>query len=472
MPSALRAPGHLQPPPGAAAVAAPEQQPPMANPLLAAAPIPAQNPNEKLPLETATHGSGMHAGNTTNPLIASAGDLLVFLGRLRTGRVEMPAQPLRDHVVQELRRVSTDLHTRGISRDDHDLTLYALAATADDILQNLPGSDSAYWQQYSVSAELLQDRSTAMGFFRHLERISGMGMQQLHVLELMLTCLSLGFEGKFRAEGDGSLALARLRQDVYFRVRALQARPAAELSLKWLPVIKGGRRRNARLPIWLIGGIAAGMVAGMFATLSWVLSTEAQASQNRVLALNAQSGMVEVERTPVVMPVIEEATPEPEPQPRAVYVPPPPPQLDRIKGALAPQIDQGLVTVTTKGDFIVIRVGPELRFGSGSADLQSEFAPLARQIAGALNPEKGQIVIEGHSDNIPLSGTGRYKSNEQLSEARAASVRDVLVPYLADASRVSVKGVGPNDPLDPANTAAARARNRRVDILITQEQKL
>ena len=208
---------------------------------------------------------------------------------------------------------------------------------------------------------------------------------------------------------------------------------------------------------WIVGGVAAAMVVALFATLSWVLSTEAQAAQGKILALH----------NPADRPIIQ-ATGEVK---RTEYEAEAPAQLDRIKGQLSEEIADGRLNVEIKGDYIAIRVGPVLRFKSGSADLSEDFSAMAKVIAAVLESEPGEIVVEGHSDNIPLRGTGRYKTNEALSEARAGTVRDLLVQTLSDPSRATIVGVGPNQPLDTDNTPEARAKNRRVEILLRQEQK-
>ena len=100
------------------------------------------------------------------------------------------------------------------------------------------------------------------------------------------------------------------------------------------------------------------------------------------------------------------------------------------------------------------------------AGLDERRAP--RCHLGLVDP----VIIEGHSDNIPPSGAGRYKTNKALSQARAANVRDVLSPYLSNPARISAIGVGSNKPLDNANTPAARSKNRRVDILLRKQQLL
>ncbi|MGJ8603744.1 MAG: type IVB secretion system protein IcmH/DotU [Marivita sp.] len=420
---------------------------------------PAQAPVRNVPkiaFTDALRGAGLDVGASSNPMIAAAADLLVLLGRLRTGMVEMHAIPLRDHVVREITKFVQKCHEAGLPKEDIDIARYALAATSDDIVQTVPGNDPQYWQQFSMAAELLGDRSAGIGFFHHLEQVVAFPSQRKHVLELMLTCLALGFQGKYRTEPNGAVALQRVRTEVYQRFRSTTERPTTDLSHKWVPVILGGRRRQGGVPLWVVGSVAAGMVVALFASLSWILSTDAQAAQNQIIALHDLPNEVAIEGGQDV-PVYEAAATG---------------QLERIQGRLAQDIEAGRTSVQEEGDYISVRLGAFLRFGSGSADLQEDVSELIQRIGTVLEAEPGGIIVEGHSDNIPLRGTGRYKTNEALSEARAQTVRDAIAPHLTDPDRMTVVGHGPAKPLDTADTAEARAKNRRVEILLRKEQRL
>ena len=137
-------------------------------------------------------------------------------------------------------------------------------------------------------------------------------------------------------------------------------------------------------------------------------------------------------------------------------------QLTRIQTALAPEIESGAVEIDTTAEFIMVRVGQVLQFDSGLATLQVDFAGLAAEIAGALEPEPGPIRIVGYTDNIAPSGLGQYRSNEELSEARADTVAAIIAPLLTDAERISVEGLGPINPVADNGTRDGRALNRRV----------
>ncbi|WP_299684119.1 type IVB secretion system protein IcmH/DotU [uncultured Tateyamaria sp.] len=415
-----------------------------------------QRTGPKIAFTDALRGSGLDVGSSSNPIIAAASDLLVLLGRLRTGMVEMQAIPLRDHVMREIASFVQKCQEAGVPPEDIDVARYALAATSDDIVQTIPGNDPQYWQQFSMAAELLADRSAGIGFFARLEQVIGLPGQRAHVLELMLTCLALGFEGKYRTEPNGQVMLSRLRTEVYQRFRSANARPPEELSHKWIPVLLGGRRQSGGMPLWVVGGVASAMVVALFITLSWLLSGDAQAAQDDIIGLHTNLGEVVIERSENVIE----------------YEAPPTGQLERIQGRLAAEIEAGDVEVEEAGDYISVRLRDALRFGSGSAELTTDVSGLGKRIAEVLEGEPGDIIVEGHSDNIPPSGRGRYKTNEALSEARAETVRALLEPHLSNPGRMTVEGVGPAKPLDTANTREARAKNRRVEILLQKEQRL
>jgi type VI secretion system protein ImpK len=147
-------------------------------------------------------------------------------------------------------------------------------------------------------------------------------------------------------------------------------------------------------------------------------------------------------------------------------------QLDRIRGVLAPEIEQGAASVAAKGESIVIGVSNVLLFESGQADVKPEFEPLAKRIAEALEKEPGPINIVGHTDNVRPKATSRFKSNFDLSVKRAESVAAAIRPGITQPDRIAISGRGEDDPVAPNDTAEGRAQNRRVDIGIPREETL
>jgi len=139
-----------------------------------------------------------------------------------------------------------------------------------------------------------------------------------------------------------------------------------------------------------------------------------------------------------------------------------------LTSLLSEEIQDGKVDVETDGPTIIIRVRERGSFGSGSAELRPSFLPVLRDIKRSLTEISGEIVVEGHTDNIPINSV-RYPSNLALSADRALSVAQELISGgLLDPDRVSLRGWGEAKPKASNASATGRAENRRVEIMINQ----
>lgn len=114
---------------------------------------------------------------------------------------------------------------------------------------------------------------------------------------------------------------------------------------------------------------------------------------------------------------------------------------------------------------IRVRLRDDLMFPFAQAELSPSAAePLAR-LARVLKDMPNAVVVEGHTDDRPVTGLA-FKSNWELSVARAGSVIERLAAEGVPAARLVASGYGEHRPLAPNDTAEGRARNRRVEILI------
>ena len=126
------------------------------------------------------------------------------------------------------------------------------------------------------------------------------------------------------------------------------------------------------------------------------------------------------------------------------------------------------------GDRFVFQA--EVLFPSGSAEINEAGRDEMRKLADAIidlqkeiPPEINWVLrVDGHTDNIPLSGTGRYRDNWELSSARATAVVKFLIENGVPANRLVAAGFGEYQPLDEADTMEARAKNRRIELKLTE----
>lgn len=139
--------------------------------------------------------------------------------------------------------------------------------------------------------------------------------------------------------------------------------------------------------------------------------------------------------------------------------------MQALKDAMAKEIARGDLMLERDSRDIVIRFPEHVSFASGSAYLVPKAIPLIQRILGHI-PDNQMIIVGGHTDNRPVAG-GAYKSNWDLSAARAASVAEqVLLQGGIDPTRLVVAGYADTRPIEPNDTAEHRTRNRRVEIII------
>lgn len=126
---------------------------------------------------------------------------------------------------------------------------------------------------------------------------------------------------------------------------------------------------------------------------------------------------------------------------------------------------QGSASVHADAEGTTISLSDAGLFASGSADLSPAALPLLRKIAATL-PDR-ELRVEGHTDNLPIH-SDRFRSNFELSTARAAAVAEALMQASRIApSRFALAGYGEFRPAASNATADGRAKNRRVDIVVT-----
>lgn len=137
-----------------------------------------------------------------------------------------------------------------------------------------------------------------------------------------------------------------------------------------------------------------------------------------------------------------------------------------LASVLKGEILQGVVEVETRDRHIVVRVKADGAFPKGLATLRASYIPVLDRVRDAIAGLEGEYAVEGHSDDVPVS-TARFRSNWELASARAVAVAHELMRGI-DPARIVVKAYGPTRPLVANDTAANRARNERIEIVIEQ----
>lgn len=138
---------------------------------------------------------------------------------------------------------------------------------------------------------------------------------------------------------------------------------------------------------------------------------------------------------------------------------------DDILEAMAPLVRQGQVSIVETDRGVTVEINDSILFTEGQARLDPEAAQAMQAVARVLAATSFPIVIEGHTDNRPIS-TPQFPSNWELSAVRATTVLRQFVAGGVSPDRLTAIGYGDQRPAAANDSAQGRARNRRVTIQI------
>ncbi|GHU99617.1 cell envelope biogenesis protein OmpA [Bacteroidia bacterium] len=140
----------------------------------------------------------------------------------------------------------------------------------------------------------------------------------------------------------------------------------------------------------------------------------------------------------------------------------------KVSDALVGFENKGL-TISTRGGQVYVSMEDKLLFKSGSYAIDPGGAQAVRDLSNVLatNPDIN-VLVEGHTDNVPYKGSGELKDNLDLSAKRATTVMRLLLENRGIApERITAAGRGEWLPIDTSNTSEGRAKNRRTEIILT-----
>ena len=142
-----------------------------------------------------------------------------------------------------------------------------------------------------------------------------------------------------------------------------------------------------------------------------------------------------------------------------------------VSAALAGQQLDSVATYRYDHRGLVVSLGTDnVLFATGSTTISPLGREIIATVAGVLSDYPNDIVVEGHTDDVPLDRTGY--TNWNLSTDRAVAVLEMLIDdFGIDPDRLGATGYGEQRPLVPNDTPAHRARNRRVDVLVVAQEK-
>ncbi len=143
---------------------------------------------------------------------------------------------------------------------------------------------------------------------------------------------------------------------------------------------------------------------------------------------------------------------------------------DTLMADMKAEVEQGQVTITKLADRLSVSMVDRILFPSGEAEISTAGLKVLQRVGNVLkNAEKKVIRVEGHTDNIPISGklADRFPTNWELSTARASNVvRFLQEKVTIDPARLEAVGLSEFHPVAGNKTPQGRSQNRRIEIAL------
>ncbi len=409
-----------------------------------APPLPAGGEDDVPPLATPMQ--------PRNPVMRIAARLLTLAAAVQAERQVADPEGLLRTATIEAKAFEKSLNELNLNPDDNARARYAVLATLDDIVQNLPGGATSDWARQSLVVQSFGQAFGGDQFWTILDNMLARPAAYRDLLELYQACLAVGFLGRYRTLPDAQAQLTAKMNAIYGALGDIRARPETDLVPHWQGVATPGRKVGwgTRFVAIAVAVLAALLVVFLGLKL-WLDSRDEaawaalrQVPPTTLTRIDRVGGLEAAESS----------------------------QLTRIRGRLrSPCIkadDDGADIRLTVAACPGLSAG---MFEAGAASLADPYRELVIQAGQALAPETGRITVAAHTDSDAIRGAlaATYPDNAALSAARAEDAVAVL-GSVVDPARLTAIGRGDREPVDRGDSAAAKARNRRVELIIPRSE--
>ncbi|NQZ06113.1 MAG: DotU family type IV/VI secretion system protein [Algicola sp.] len=385
--------------------------------------------------------------------------LFAMVANLQSAGQHPDLEQFKTHAIAQIEYFQSQNFGIGPDQQLTEYASYGVCSLIDELILNTPWGDSSSWSTESLLVLFHQEAWGGERFFGHLDEMKQRPGQTLPVLALYYVSLELGFEGQYRQFPNGLRQLHDIKDDLFNIIKRQQPPSDFELSPAWQGVADTRSGIVKYVPFWVILLVTFGIGLITFIGFGFVIGERADPLYRQLSHFSDLSPLKVAPNnigrmTQAVTPIEE---PDLNKQVVDYYV--------LLSEILALEIGQNLVLLEDEDDSTMVKlVGAEL-FQSGSASLTSDFVVIVQKIGLFLGESGIGATVTGHTDNVPMSSLA-YPSNGALSQARANTVKEILVNSSGSKSKIKAYGKGSDQPLVDNDTAENRAKNRRVEIVI------
>ncbi|MDR2788532.1 MAG: type VI secretion system protein TssL, long form [Candidatus Accumulibacter sp.] len=377
-----------------------------------------------------------------NPLLEAAKPLLLAIAQTPKdlpGTVSVDAW--YELLAQEV-NAFTQICSKANIRREHAVTAsFCLTTALDEAANGTPWGgtrdieQAGIWAGQQLASRFHGDVQGGKKFFLLVGRLSARAEEHLDLLEVMYYILGLGFEGQYGAIINGSRELETIRHRLLALICAARGAVPRELSSHWQGETPERSKFWRDIPVWISACFFGLIVFALFCWYKYHLLEQGAIVEEKIAA-------------------IEKLAPSPV---RAL----------RLSELLREEIAQGKVFVDEDDFHSAVTFNGDDMFVSGRVQVNSGILPLLDRVAAEIGKVSGAVQVIGHSDDRPVK-VARFPDNQALSRARADNVAKALEARGVASARIETLGKADSEPIADNATAAGRARNRRVQIVVQQ----
>lgn len=373
-----------------------------------------------------------------NPLLAAARPLLCALAEMPNKLEAAFVEPYRTLLVREVQLYQALCDQANLRREHVLAVRYCLCTALDEAANNTSWGRHGVWAGKSLLVTFHGESEGGIKLFQIIGRLATSFQEHSNVLEVLYHLLGLGFEGRYSVQPDGHKQLDTIRQQLLTQLSQRRDPVIPALSPDFQGAMGGRSRRMRRVPVWLSAGIMMLVMLTLFGLYSHRMDVRTATVQQNIDAIG------------------KELPPPPSPVPKL-----------RLKSLLANEIARGLLTVDEDDQKSRIIFSGDAMFVPGQKTVNDALRPVINKAAREIARVGGAVTVTGHTDSQPIH-SAEFRSNQVLSEKRAAEVAALLNSSGVPLDRVHVVGKGDTVPIADNGSIAGRAKNRRVEILVVE----
>ncbi|MCZ2497589.1 type VI secretion system protein TssL [Xylophilus sp. Kf1] len=381
-----------------------------------------------------------------NPLLEAAMPLLRLMAELPRALDARGVLLLNRVLEREVQNFQTVCTAAQIRHEYLVAASYALCTAIDEAATSTRwgggdgGEQVGVWSNHQLAMRFHGDNRGGDKVFLLIGKLAAHPQQHIDLIEVVHAILCLGFEGRYGTglAREGRRQLETIRHRLFVLLAAARGEVPARLSPQ-APVVSSGRFGPLHIvPLRGVCALLLLVLVGLFCNYRIQLGRRAMEVQAQLAALGTlQAPVLPTGARPM-----------------------------RLKSLLEAEIAAGNVTVDEDETRSAVSFRGDGMFAPGQARLDRRTLPLLGKVAQEIRELPGRLAVNGHSDDQPIH-TDEFPDNRRLSAARAAAVAAALQAEGVEASRIEVHGLGAIQPLADNRTATGRARNRRVDLILS-----